>query len=146
MASLTAGLTTTTALKEVEDLEVEVEEDCVATVATAKDTELKTVLPPTLNNSTSPLYTLFDLNLPIPTSDIPNYHISSLTNFCFSEDYDHYKRLYDVQTNFLNHYVPAYSIHSSTAIDFYDRILNAPPFVLNTLTYGYRPGRLSGNF
>ena len=145
MASLTAGLTTMEAqtLRGAEDPEDEVEEFFAATVVTAKDIKSMNVLPPTLSHKSNPLYTILDLNLPIPTSDIPNFHISSLTNFCFTEDYDHYKRLYDIQAEFLSSYSPAYSIHSLTAINFYKNILKAPPFVLQTLTFVYQPGRLS---
>ena len=142
-ASLTAGLTQMEAQTlGVEDPEDEVEDLFAVTDVTAKVIKSKTVLPPTLNNNSTPLYAIQDLNLPIPTSDIPNFHIASLKNFCFTEDYEHYKRLYDIQSDFLSSYSPAYSIHSLTAINFYKNILNAPSFVLQTLTFGYQPGRL----
>ena len=142
-ASLTAGLTQMEAQTlGVEDLEDEVEDLFAVTDVTAKVIKSKTVLPPTLNNNSTPLYAIQDLNLPIHTSDIPNFHIASLKNFCFTEDYEHYKRLYDIQSYFLSSYSPAYSIHSLIAINFYKNILNAPSFVLQTLTFGYQPGRL----
>ena len=129
-------------LNEAEDLGDEEEEDCAATVAMARVTKLTNAPPTNLSHNYNPLHTLLNLNVPTPATDIPPFDISSLTNYCFSDNYPHYKHLYDIQSSFLSKYAPAYPIHSLTAINFYDVILKAPPFVLNTLTYGYRPGRL----
>ncbi len=133
-------LATTPSEDEAEEAEAKV--DSNASDARAKDTVSRSVLQPMLNSNVIPLYSRFDFNATIPASDLPSYRIASLHTLCYSENYNHYKYLNDIQSEFLSDFTPASSIHSLSAVEFYEHVLNAPSFVIDTLKFGYKPGRL----